>query len=339
MADWNLPTLTNNYPDFLTFCKARDFDAASLFLSPPTNPQEGMIRFFRANLLFQEYLSGVWTDRILAIAGGGTGANSASGARGSLGLGTMATQNANSVAISGGSITGIAFDATVIATGNLNIARMPTGGTWNLTTLLQIAGHAFHAKAIGINYRIGAGTTLTDTDGIYECSGGTIFLPDATTISGRLYIVKRSGSTVTFDPFGAQVININGADVATYAALANNQAIILQSNGTKWIAITMGGIVYKDNQFVTITLSTGNSQELQAITPITEVRKAIIHPVTEMTLPSGGVNFPLRCFFSDNLGNEVTSGAATHVKLITHDPGATNGFNPLFYNIVIEERE
>jgi hypothetical protein len=47
---------------------------------------------------------------ILAIADGGTGSNSSSGARTTLGLGTIATQNSNNVSITGGSIDGITFD-------------------------------------------------------------------------------------------------------------------------------------------------------------------------------------------------------------------------------------
>ncbi len=43
----------------------------------------------------------------VAIVNGGTGATTASGARTNLGLGTIATQDASSVAITGGSITGI----------------------------------------------------------------------------------------------------------------------------------------------------------------------------------------------------------------------------------------
>lgn len=43
----------------------------------------------------------------VAIADGGTGASTAAGARTNLGLGTIATQDANNVAVTGGAITGI----------------------------------------------------------------------------------------------------------------------------------------------------------------------------------------------------------------------------------------
>jgi hypothetical protein len=53
----------------------------------------------------------------IGIASGGTGANTAAGARTNLGLGTMATQNANAVAITGGAIDGTTVGATTAASG------------------------------------------------------------------------------------------------------------------------------------------------------------------------------------------------------------------------------
>jgi hypothetical protein len=47
---------------------------------------------------------------VLAIADGGTGSNSSSGARTNLGLGTIATQAANNVSITGGTIDGVTID-------------------------------------------------------------------------------------------------------------------------------------------------------------------------------------------------------------------------------------
>ncbi len=49
----------------------------------------------------------------LAVANGGTGSTSAAGARTSLGLGTMAVQNANNVSITGGTIDNIDIDGGV----------------------------------------------------------------------------------------------------------------------------------------------------------------------------------------------------------------------------------
>ena len=53
------------------------------------------------------HMSSLTLTTALAVAQGGTGATTASGARTNLGLGTIATQAANAVSITGGSITGI----------------------------------------------------------------------------------------------------------------------------------------------------------------------------------------------------------------------------------------
>ena len=52
-------------------------------------------------------VTGVWNGSTVGIGYGGTGATTASGARTSLELGTIAIQNANSVSITGGSITNL----------------------------------------------------------------------------------------------------------------------------------------------------------------------------------------------------------------------------------------
>lgn len=337
MGDWNNPVLATEYVDFLGHLKDRDLDAATLFVNAPTNPSESMMRYVRASNKFQEYLSGVWTDKVLSIVGGGTGAANAGDARTNLGLGSISTQNANNVAITGGAITGINFAASVITSGNLAVARLPLGGTWTLTSLLALSGHALHAAGLGAAYRTGAGTTLTDTDFLYECTGGTIILPDCTTITGRIYLVKRSGTTVTFDPTGVQVININGADSSTYAGLGPNQTLILQSNGTKWIAITMGGTVFRDNQFVTVTIGASNSVENQALgATVNEVLKAEIIAITGLVrVITSNNTISVTAHFADSGGSEITSGPATHIKCLGGDVNSPSEV----YKFIIVERE
>ena len=74
---------------------------------------------------------------VLTILQGGTGASSAAGARSNLGLGTMATENNNNVAITGGTISNVAITGSTIpysnVTGTGGITRTIT--TAKLTTL------------------------------------------------------------------------------------------------------------------------------------------------------------------------------------------------------------
>lgn len=85
----------------------------------------------------------------LPVANGGTGSTSASGARTNLGLGTMAVQNANTVAILGGSIVDIT---------DLAIADGGTGAS----------------TAAGARTNLGLGTIATQNANAVAITGGTI---------------------------------------------------------------------------------------------------------------------------------------------------------------------
>jgi len=153
MADWALPTLTSTYANFLDYLAARDLDVAKMFVALPTNPVADMMRYDRTGNKFQEYLAGVWTDKLLSLAGGGTGANTAANARTNLGIGTLGVQDFNNVTITGGVISGLgslqsngvisgpgsgitAINAANIATGLVNPLRLGTG-TPNNTKFLR----------------------------------------------------------------------------------------------------------------------------------------------------------------------------------------------------------
>ena len=112
---------------------------------------------------------------VVTVAGGGTGAPTAAGARTNLGLGTIATQNANAVAVTGGSITGIT---------DLAVAD---GGTGSST---PSAARTALGVAIGTDvfaYQ-GAWTTFTPT---VAATSGTI-----TTVTGASGAYIQIGKTV-----------------------------------------------------------------------------------------------------------------------------------------------
>ena len=128
MANWNQPTVGSDYISVLQELKDRDVDSATMFSSgaPPSNLPVDAIRWNSVGAIFQQWDGDSWEDLILGLTGGGTGSTTPSGIRTNLGLGTMATQNNNAVNITGGSISGINFDAGSITSGIIALAR---GGT------------------------------------------------------------------------------------------------------------------------------------------------------------------------------------------------------------------
>ena len=68
-------------------------------------------------------------NSVWSILQGGTGASNATGARANLGLGSMAVQNSDSVAITGGTITGVAITPIGGITRTIVTAKLTSGGT------------------------------------------------------------------------------------------------------------------------------------------------------------------------------------------------------------------
>jgi hypothetical protein len=158
----------------------------------------------------------------LAISNGGTGASTASGARTNLGLGSMATQDANNVSISGGSV----YVATAGATSG-NITTL-TGSSWTVTnftaTSATISNFTFTSSTVtdltatrltstsaSISH-LGAGsasvttltvasagiTTLTSTSAnITTLTSGSATLTNLTSTSGTVSTLKSTSADIT----------------------------------------------------------------------------------------------------------------------------------------------
>lgn len=160
---------------------------------------------------------------VLPLANGGTNATSASAARTSLGLGTIATQASNSVAITGGAVTGIT-DITV-ADGGTGASSASAART-NLGVAIGSDVAAFNADALfaDVSDNLTAGYS-SDVEAIGNSGTGTQTLEIATakenlktlTINGSFTLAPQTTNSViaviaTNDGTGGYTITTSGFD-------------------------------------------------------------------------------------------------------------------------------
>jgi len=220
MSDWGLPTLSDPYVNFMDSLKARDLDAISLGgagIVPV--PIIGMMRYDRPANLFMEYVAGnIWQNKVLSVAGGGTGSNTPAGAVANLGLGTMALQNANNVSITGGVISGLSYlqnNGTTALSGRVDLY----GGLWVNAGGLAVNGQGLfnnNLQVIGqidCNF-ISAPAGMQILPSGYLTVGGTCNLNGQVNINAA-HITGLGGLTVDHDIAVSGSIYANTASINT----------------------------------------------------------------------------------------------------------------------------
>lgn len=192
----------------------------------------------------------------VAIASGGTGSGTAAGARTNLGLGTIATQNANNVAITGGTIDNTPIGQTTTAAGSFTTLNS-TGGALNGTvgattpntgsfTTLNSTGGALNGSIGATAPSTGSFTTVAASSPITVPNGGTglATLTSHALLSGNgTSAVAQIGAGTT----GQMLLGVTG----NFPAFGNNPTI---TGGTIDGAV-IGGTTPAAGSFTTITAS------------------------------------------------------------------------------------
>jgi hypothetical protein len=178
------------------------------------------------------YLNGVTSAIQTQLDGKLTASNNlsdvtASTARTNLGLGTIATQNANNVSISGGSVTGLGDPSATSDAATKNYVDQAVAGLRTRT----IAEAATTAN-VDLTADLQNGDTI---DGVTLVTGDRVLVKDQTTASQNgLYIVVASG-TASRDPEHDTIAELSGGMVVVNQGTANDNKIFLcttDSDGT-----------------------------------------------------------------------------------------------------------
>jgi hypothetical protein len=170
----------------------------------------------------------------LAITSGGTGANTAAGARTALGLGTMATQDASNVAITGGTISGVTMTGGTVSGGSVsgNIAGHAALDLAIANNLSDVNNAATARANIGANNASNL-TTGTLSASLLPASGVTPGTYTQVTVDGTGRVTIGSNTTTSqWTTTGSDISystgNVGIGTVAGTQRLSVNGDVIIQ---------------------------------------------------------------------------------------------------------------
>jgi hypothetical protein len=177
---------------------------------------------------------------LLPVTSGGTGASTAADARTALGLGTIATQAANSVAITGGAIDGTTVGATTVAAGSFS--ALNSSGNTRLGGLSGNQSLQVNNVASAVNYAqivgsvagsspsISAQGTDANPSLILTGKGTGVVAFGGTTVANSSLQVATTASSVNYAQISGNAVGF-GPIIAAQGTDANI-AFTMRSKGT-----------------------------------------------------------------------------------------------------------
>ena len=191
---------------------------------------------------FATITSAVWSGGVIDLPHGGTGSTTAAGARTNLGLGTMATQNANNVSITGGSVTSSTISGLIVANFASNNISQWNNNAGYLTAYTETDPVWSAASANYLTTASAASTYLTQANAastyLTTANAASTYLTTASAAStylttasaGSTYLTQASASS-TYQPIGSYLtaytetdplaIHLGTTSVASITTLAN----------------------------------------------------------------------------------------------------------------------
>lgn len=173
MANWSLPTIGDLYTNFLAYLKSRDDDAVRMNdsrVTAATTLPDYSKRWNATTQTIQNWLSSAWSNLVLSIAGGGTGAITAADARTNLDVYSKSETDAKYV--QGIDIATGDVPSDVVMTTNGVWYSGPgaalTAGSWMVTAIVNIYTPA---GATGV-YQVGLKDVSDVLKMVYATAGG-----------------------------------------------------------------------------------------------------------------------------------------------------------------------
>lgn len=196
----------------------------------------------------------------LAVADGGTGASTQSGARTNLGLGTISTQDANNVSITGGSISGItdlavADGGTGSSTLSANAVLLGNGTSALQTVAPSTSGNVLTSN--GTTWVSSTPTTFTLGTPQATTSGTNIDFTSIPTGTKVIKIMFKGVSTNGSSNFLVQIGDSGGVETSGYiGGAANSSGNVTSTSGC---LVTASAIGAASTLYGILTLSLENS--------------------------------------------------------------------------------